>query len=353
MHPSFANSAPSGQRRAQNQHKKMPTIDIHNHVVPEDFPVADAGCGGGRWPSLRRSEGDAATVLIAGKPFRRIDSRSWDATRRLGDMDVEDVDIQVLSPLPELLSYWFDASDGLAMARHMNAAIAEMVHVAPRRFLGFGMVPLQDIDVAARELSRLRDDLGLRGIEIGSNINGKVVGDPLFEPFFAEVERLGLAVFVHAFHPSVTDRLVGPQMVQPLVGFPTEIGLAAASVITGGLIERHPRLRIAFSHGGGTLAAILPRLNHGATQNEMLKDLTLTPFEAARRLYYDSLVFDPRFLEHLIARVGISQVMVGTDYPATLRQPRPTAFVGQLHLAPDDIAAITGGNAKRFLGLGD
>ena len=329
----------------------MPTIDIHNHVVPDGFPVVGANCGGGRWPSLVHGEGDSATIVIAGKPFRRIDHRSWDPARRAADMDDEGVDMQVLSPLPELLSYWFDPADGLSMSRHMNAAIAEMVHHAPKRFLGLGMVPLQDPDLAARELTRLRDDLGLVGVEIGSNINGRVVGDPLFEPFFAEAERLSLAIFVHAFHPAGADRLVGPPMVQPLVGFPTEIGLAAASVITGGLIERHPRLRMAFSHGGGTLAAILPRLEHGAMAHGMLKELTLSPFEAARKLYYDSLVFDPVFLGHLIARCGASQVMVGTDYPATLRQPHPKAFVEQAHLTPQDVAAITGGNAQRFLGL--
>jgi aminocarboxymuconate-semialdehyde decarboxylase len=329
----------------------MPTIDIHNHVVPDGFPAAAPSCGHGRWPSLVHGEGDQATVMIAGKPFRRFDSRSWDAARRARDMDAESVDVQVLSPLPELLSYWFDAPDGLAMARHMNRAIAEMVHAAPDRFMGLGMVPLQDPDVAAGELARLRDDLGLVGIEIGSNVNGKVPGDPLFEPFFAEAERLGLAVFVHAFHPAATERLVGPQMVQALVGFPTEIGLSAASVITGGLIERHPDLRIAFSHGGGTLAAILPRLEHGATAHGMLKELKLSPVEAAKRLYYDTLVFDPMFLAHLIARFGTSQLMVGTDYPATLRQPFPRGFVEKLSLAPAALEAVTGGNARRFLGL--
>ncbi len=330
----------------------MPTIDIHNHVVPDGFPVVDASCGGGRWPGLVHDGPDEATVVIAGKPFRRFDSRSWDGARRASDMEAERVDLQVLSPLPELLSYWFDPADGLAMARHMNRAIAEMVHAAPDRFLGLGMVPLQDPDLAARELASLRDDLGLVGIEIGSNVNGKVPGDPLFEPFFAEIERLGLAVFVHAFHPAAADRLVGPPMVQALVGFPTDVGLAAASVITGGLIERHPDLRIAFSHGGGTLAAILPRLDHGATAHGMLKGLALSPLEAARKLYYDTLVFDPEFLRHLIARFGASQLMVGTDYPATLRQPNPRAFLEALALPPEQLDAITGGTARRFLGLG-
>lgn len=329
----------------------MPTIDIHNHIVPEGFPVVSPSCGGGRWPSVVHGEDGAATIMVAGKAYRRIDSRSWDTARRRQDMDEERVDIHVLSPMPELLSYWFDPADGRAMAQHVNQAIAEMVHSAPERFLGMGMVPLQDPDLAARELSRLRDDLGMVGVEIGSNINGKVPGDPMFEPFFAEAERLGLAVFVHALHPAATERLIGPQMVQALVGYPTEIGLSAASVITGGLIERHPNLRIAFSHGGGTLAAILPRLNHGWARHAMLKDLTLSPFEAAKKLFFDTLVFDPMFLEHLIARFGVGQILVGTDYPFTLRQPFPLDFLEMLALAAEDLEAITGGNARRYLGL--
>lgn len=327
----------------------MPTIDIHNHVVPAEFPVVESSCGGGQWPAMKHHAGDEASVMIAGKEFRRIDHRSWDVKRRNADMDEERVDIQVLSPMPELLSYWFAPQDGLKMARYMNGAIAEMVHAAPKRFLGMGMVPLQDPDLAAKELTKLRDDLGMVAIEIGSNINGRVPGDPLFEPFFAEVERLGLAVLVHAFHPLLENRLIGPQIVQALVGFPTEVGLAAASVVTSGLIERHPNLRIAFSHGGGTFSAILPRLNAGSKLMPM--GLKLGPFEAATKLFYDSLVFDPMFLKHLIDRVGISQIMVGTDYPYPLGQSHPTAFIEKLGLDPGGFEAITRSNARRFLAI--
>jgi aminocarboxymuconate-semialdehyde decarboxylase len=327
----------------------MPVIDIHNHIVPEGFPVVDASCGGGRWPSVRHDGGGEATIVIAGKEFRKIDSRSWDVKRRTSDMDEEAVDVHVISPMPELLSYWFDGKDGLAMARHLNAAICEMVDRAPKRFMGMGMVPLQDPELATKELAKIKSD-GMVGVEIGSNINGKVPGDPMYEDFFAEIERLDLCVFVHAFHPSLGDRLIGPQMVQALVGFPTEIGLAAASVITSGLIERHSKLRIAFSHGAGTLSAILPRLNHGWTLNPF-KGQKLPPLEAAQKLYYDTLVFDPMFANHLIERFGASQVMVGTDYPYTLRQPFPVEFLKKLGLDASTFEAVTSGNARRFLAL--
>lgn len=125
------------------------------------------------------------------------------------------------------------------------------------------MVPLQDPELACTELGKLRAEYGLVGVEIGSNINGKSPGDPFFDAFFAEAERLDLAIFVHALHPSVAGRLVGPALLGAYVGYPTDIGLAAASVITGRVIEKFPKLRIGFSHGGGTLASFLPRLELG------------------------------------------------------------------------------------------
>lgn len=329
----------------------MTVIDIHNHIVPDGFPLAPSSHECARWPSLRHDEGDKATIMIDGEAFRPIDSRSWDVARRVADLDDNRIDLQVVSPMPELLSYWFEAEDAVPMCRWINRAISEMVDAGAGRLAGFGMVPLQDPQAAASELTVLRDEFGLWGVEIGSNINGRPPGDPFLEPFFAEAERLGMPVFVHALHPSVTDRLVGPRAVQALVGFPTEIGLAAASVITGGLIERHPELRMAFSHGAGTLAAILPRLDHGWRINPAFKDFALSPFDAARRCYYDSLVFDVTLLHHLIDRFGGDRIMMGTDYPYTMSQAQPVEFIEKLGLEPERFEALAGGNAKRFLGI--
>lgn len=329
----------------------MKVIDVHCHIVPAEFPAAPPCCDAAQWPQMEHRADRQAAVMVGGKEFRVVDSRCWDTARRIADMDGEAVGMQAISPMPELLSYWIDAASALAMARHINATIAEMVRGAPDRFVGLGMVPLQDPEMAAKELASLSAEFGLRGVEIGSNIHGKSPGDPFFDPFFAEAERLGLAVFVHALHPTMTDRLVGPRMVAPYIAFPTDIGLAGASLLTGRVLEKFPKLRIGLSHGGGTLAAFLPRLETGWQKLPALGRAFASPTAAARRLYYDNVVFDRKLLRHLIEVYGDTQIFVGSDYPFTAGQQHSAAMFDELGLSSAQLANLRGGNAVRFLDL--
>jgi len=328
----------------------MQVIDAHCHIVPAEFPPAPPNCRP-HWPQMDHRANAHAAVMIGGKEFRLVDSRCWDAARRIADMNQEDVGMQAISPMPELLSYWIDAQAAVSMAEHVNGVIADIVHAHPERFVGLGMVPLQDPQLAAKALARLRQDYGLIGVEIGSNINGRSAGDPFFEPFFAEAERLGLAIFVHALHPTMTDRLVGPAMVAPHVAFPADIGLAAASFITGGVITKFPKLRVGFSHGGGTLAAFLPRLQNGWQLVPALNRAFASPTETARRLYYDNVVYDRRLLRHLIEVFGDTQIFVGSDYPFTAGQKNSARLFDELGLSAEQLASLRGGNASRFLNL--
>jgi len=150
-------------------------------------------------------DNNRATVMIADKSFREIDHRSWDASVRMADMDASGVSRQALSPMPELLSYWFSPAAGLDMCRWMNDQIADAVAHHPECFSGLGIVPLQDPALAADELARLKAS-GFAGVELGSNINGVFLGDQRFEEFHAEAERLGLAVFVHSIRPCAPYR---------------------------------------------------------------------------------------------------------------------------------------------------
>lgn len=290
--------------------------------------------------------------MIGKKEFRLVDSRCWDTERRIADMNEDDVGMQALSPMPELLSYGIEPRDALALSQSVNRAIAAMVHAAPGRFVGLGMAPLQDPALAAKELANFRSEYGLIGVEIGSNIAGKSPGDPFFDPFYAEAERLGLAIFVHALHPSIEGRLVGPALLGAYVGYPTDVGLAAASVITGRVLEKFPKLRIGFSHGGGTLSAFLPRLESGWQRVGALKSAFTSPAETAHRMYYDNIVFEPRLLKYLLDAFGVTQIFVGSDYPFTAGQKNSARLFEGLGLSPDDLAALRGGNAGRFLGIG-
>src|SRR5258705_7438072 len=190
-------------------------IDIHTHFVPGSIPQA-----AGRnplWPLIERRGADGAAVMVGGKVFRVIDSRSWDAGRRIDDMSADDVDVQVISPMPELLSHWFPAADADALCRHINQGIAELCNAHPRQFVGLGMVPMQDASLAVKRLDEIKS-LGLRGIEIGSHINGIPLGAARLHEVYAAAEQAGVMGMVHPLHPPGLDRM----------GCPPELAAVAA-----------------------------------------------------------------------------------------------------------------------------
>lgn len=329
-------------------------VDLHTHVVPERFPSYLGSKVDVRWPSMAPAQACHQHVMLSGKVYRTVSNQCWDPQIRVADMDRTGVTRQVLSPMPELLAYWLDGEDGATLARYLNETLAGLVSAAPTRFSALGAVPLQDVDRAIAELDHAVHALGLAGVEIGSNVNGVPIGDPRFVPFFEAAERWGAAVFVHALRPAGMDRLVGPPMLEQAGAFPGEIGLSALSMITGGTIARCPGLRIAFSHGGGSLQVLVPRLQHAwSVAKPMREAVPLEPVQAARRMFYDDLLYDAGAIENLVRLVGDTQVMVGTDYPFTIMDPDPLARVASLAaLSEDAKARLRGGNAQRFLGLG-
>ena len=329
----------------------MKLIDVHTHVVPDSFPANPAPATNARWPCLCRHGDEHGVIEIAGKAFRELDSRSWSATRRLDDMSRDGISAQALSPMPELLSYWFDPADGLDMARHMNHVIAEMVAFAPASFHGLGMVPLQDPALAAKELARLQRD-GFAGVEIGSNINGTVLGDPMFDEFYAEAERQDLALFVHALHPIGAERLSSTPDLIPFAAFPLDTGLAATTLIRAGVPQRYPNLRIGFSHGGGALPPLVHRLGQGWRLSDgFAGTVAQSPAATAARFFYDSLVYEPGYLDYLAVEFAPAQVFAGTDYPYAIQQEDLDGFLRCANPAARE--SLFNGAASRFLGLAD
>jgi aminocarboxymuconate-semialdehyde decarboxylase len=326
-------------------------IDIHTHIVPEKFP---AYAGKGRdapWPSMAEAHACHKHVMISGKVYRTVADGSWSVPRRIEAMGAMRVARQALSPMPELLSYWLPLEDAKALVRYLNEQIAEMVALAPERFVGLGAVPLQDVDSAIIELEYAFEKLNFSGVEIASHVNGVSIGDARFAPFFAAAERIGAAVFVHALRPAGQERIVGA-FAEQAVCFPGDIALAAASMITGGIAARHPKLRIAFSHGGGALAILLPRLVHAWNAIPKAKEsLSESPAVTARRFFYDALVFDPGATRFVIDSFGSSQVCVGSDYPFNMGDTDPLGTLEKCGLDAAVLAAIRSGNARRFLGL--
>jgi aminocarboxymuconate-semialdehyde decarboxylase len=325
-------------------------IDVHAHVVPEHFPAYIGQHLPSDWPSMAPAQDCHRHVMIAGKVYRTVSDRCWDVPQRMADWPAMGLQRQVVSPMPELLSYWMAAPDAQQLLRYINDQIAGMVDEAGGVLAGLGAVPLQDLDLAIRELRYAVEVLGLKGVEIGSNVNGVPVGAPVFDPFFEACEALGAAVFVHAIRPAGMERLVGPAPLQQVLGYPSDVGLAAASVITGGLALRRPGLRMAFSHGGGTLASLLPRLQQGWQVFPALRDsIPTSPREQAQGLYYDTLVFDGPTLQHLLHTFGPKGLMLGTDHPFNFHDRTPLQRVLDLGLDAPTQDALTHLNAQRFL----
>jgi aminocarboxymuconate-semialdehyde decarboxylase len=330
-------------------------IDIHAHMVPQRFPAYLGRTAPSPWPGMSEAPDAGGLchrhVMVNGKHYRTVNEKCWSPSRRVADLPDMGLSHQVISPMPELLSTWLDLADAQPLIRYLNEQTAAMCADAGGRLLGLAAVPLQNTDAAIAELHHAVEGLRLVGVEIGSNVNGRAIGDARFDPFFEACVALDVPVFVHALKPAGMERLVGPAPLEQVLGYPTDVGLAAASVITGGLLQRQPGLRIAFSHGGGTLAMLLPRLQQGWKTFPGLADtIAESPVEQARRLYFDTLVYDAPTLQRLIASFGVEALMLGTDYPFNFHEPRPLARLHEAGLEAATCDALAFGNARRFLG---
>lgn len=290
-------------------------------------------------------------VMISGKVFRTVSHQCWNEKQRIIDMDGIGIEKQVLSPMPELLSYWMPAEDASVLLRYLNSEIARMVDLYPARFHGLGAVPLQDPDLAIRELEFIVKDLGLAGIEIGTNVNGTPIGDHSFDEFFAAASELSAAIFIHPLRPCGMERLVGPAMLEQVLGFPCETGLAAASLLTNGTLHKHPGLRIALSHGGGSFSSLVARLNHAwgifpALQEKMAE----APLSTAQKFYVDSLVYNPDVLAHQLKFFGVDKTIIGTDYPFVIQETNPLGRIADVVFSDHERQLLYRDNALRWLG---
>jgi aminocarboxymuconate-semialdehyde decarboxylase len=327
-------------------------IDVHTHFVPEVLPNMANRAGGDRWPTSHCSCGraDHKNIMISGKNFRTITEQCWSAERRIEDMISENVDAQVLSPMPELLSYWFDAKDTLDFSRYINDQLSQTISSAPKRFFGLGMLPLQEPELAAKEIAVLQKDFGLLGVEIGTHINGIPLGDPMFEPFFAEAEARNFSIFIHPLHPFGKERIVGPPLLQNLIGFPTESAYALASLITGGVLEKYPNLKVLASHGGGSFNTVLSRLNHGWNTFESLQEVCpKSPSDYAKKIYFDTLVYDPKVIKNLLNTFGSERLVIGSDYPFSIREINPGHWKEEINITDDEWRRISVTNCLEFL----
>lgn len=328
-------------------------IDIHTHLLPAELPRFAERYGYGGFITLEHHAPCRARMLRDdGKFFREIESNCWDPELRLKECDAAGVSLQVLSTVPVMFSYWTKPEHGLDLSRFLNDHLASVVRGSPRRFAGLGTVPLQSVPLAVRELERCVRELGLAGVQIGSHVNGTNLGDPALFPFFEAAAELGAAVFVHPW-----DMLGGARTAKYwmpwLVGMPTEVAIAISTLIFSGTLERLPRLRLAFAHGGGAFPGTLGRIQHGfdARPDLVAVDNKVPPRDYLGRFWVDSLVHDADTLRFIVKVFGSEKVALGSDYPFPLGEDRPGTLIDSLtDLEPSVRERLLWRNALEWLG---
>jgi aminocarboxymuconate-semialdehyde decarboxylase len=327
-------------------------IDIHTHILPRQWPNLKEKYGYGGWIHLDHHQTGCARMMKDDHFFREVESNLWDPGERMSECEKHGVDVQVLSTVPIMFSYWAKADDALDISKLLNDHIAAIIAEFPKRFIGLGTIPLQNEGLAIRELERCTNELDLAGVQIGSNVNQlNLDADALFSVFEA-AQDLNAAIFVHPWD-MMGESEMKKYWLPWLVGMPAETSRAICSLIFGGVFERLPNLRVAFAHGGGSFPATVGRIQHGFDVRPDLcaVDNNVSPKNYLEKFWVDSLVHDTDTLDYLIKKIGINKIALGTDYPFPLGDLEPGKLIESSNYTDEMKKKMLSRNALDWLGL--
>jgi aminocarboxymuconate-semialdehyde decarboxylase len=328
------------------------TIDIHCHLLTAKAEEMVAGAGLSMDWQPRHQFANELTREVNREQARRTRIQFTSIEKRLEDMDLMGIDIQAITPSPAQTFYSVPADLGIETAKVINDNIADICGKHPDRFVGLGTVPFQAPELAVAELERLHKSLGLRGIEIATNVAGADLSEPRFRPIFQRAEELGLLLFMHPTGFPEASRFRDHYFTN-IIGNPLDTTVAVHHLIFGGVLQDCPNLKLVLSHGGGFLPAYSGRIDHGASARpDCCEHLRHMPTTYLKRLYFDTIVYTHHQLEYLVDQFSADHVLMGTDYPADMGEVDPIGFIesaGSL----DDIErrAILGRNAARLLNI--
>jgi len=327
-------------------------VDIHAHYVPADSLRVASEIGQSQGLKLGKNERGCDVVTRDGKPFlTQLKAEFSDLELRLSIMDSQGVDMQLLSPASTYFFYWMAAEESLEYARWLNDRLAEAVAKHPKRFVALGSVPLQEPAKAVLEMERALTKLGLRGVEVASNINGRYFDDPGFTAFWEAAQALDALIFVHPNQVVGADRMKDYNLAN-LIGNPTDTSLAFAKLIFGGVLERYPRLKFLVAHAGGFLPYTWGRLERGyRIQDSATAKISKPPSEYLKLLHFDTITHSAMALEYLVANFGAEKVLLGSDYPYDMGDPQPVQSLHRTKIGANDLAAISHANAQRLLAI--
>jgi aminocarboxymuconate-semialdehyde decarboxylase len=332
--------------------EQAPKIDIHAHFYPREF-LDLVAAEGAPFQAGCRDEGRGPVIHAGALRTGPLAPKFIDVDLRIEAMDAQDVDAQALS-LTQPMVYWAEPKLSRRLSAAFNDACVGAHQKYPRRLYGLAMIPAQDSGEALREIERVRDAPGIRGIYMGSYVRDMDLSDERLFPIYERLSDLRLPLFLHPLKVIGSEDRLRPYFLFNLLGNPFDTATAAAHLIFSGVLDRFPGLDVVLPHAGGAFPFLAGRLNHGWKVRPECRHLESGPESYLRRFHYDTISHSHAALDYLIDNVGADRVMLGSDFCFDMGYDQPVQVVHE-HAGLDQAArnAILGGNAHRLLGIAD
>jgi aminocarboxymuconate-semialdehyde decarboxylase len=329
----------------------MLKIDMHTHIMPAKLPRWADKFGYHGFIHLEHNKPGHADMMKGSTFFRRVEQNCWDAAFRIPEYASHGTQVQVICTIPVLFSYWAKPEHTLEISEYLNDDVAQIVHDHPKNYIGLGTLPMQDTGLAIKELQRCKE-IGLVGIQIGSNINDMNLSEPQFFPIYEACRELGMALFVHPWNMMGFSKME-KYWLPWLVGMPAETSRAICSMIFSGVFEKLPGLRCCFAHAGGSFLPTIGRIEHGFNCRPDLVaiDNPVNPRNYLGKFWVDCITHDITMLKYVLDTVGTDKVTLGSDYPFPLGDLTIGEFIEQSDLPVEVVEGIFWRNTLEWLGL--
>ena len=329
----------------------MLKIDMHSHIIPKNLPDWEKKFGYEGFIRLEHHKPSWANMMQGDNFFREINHNCWDPEIRMNEYEKFATQVQVVCTIPVLFAYFSKPKDGLEVARFLNDDLANLVNKYPKKYIGLGSLPMQDPELSVQELFRIKE-LGLKGVQIGSNIQDKNLNESEFYPVWEACEKLGLAVLVHPWN-MMGKKKMSKYWLPWLVGMPAETSRAICSMIFGGIFDKFPNLRVNFCHASGSFLSTIGRIEHGFNSRPDLVafDNPKNPREYCGHFWVDCITHDQDMLHYVLKIQGSKRVSLGSDYPFPLGDLEIGDFINQMNLEKSVVEDIFCNSTLEWLNL--